>query len=58
MSHLFVGVHEQNYIAHVVEHATETWKRDGYKRVVSGGHSHSIATPIIIIISTLVALRF
>jgi hypothetical protein len=35
MSHLFIGVHEQSYIAHVVDHATETWKRDGYRRVIS-----------------------
>ena len=27
MSHLFVGVHEQSYIAHVVDYATETWEK-------------------------------
>ena len=28
MSHLFIGVQEQSYIAHVVDHATKTWKKD------------------------------
>jgi len=27
MSHLLVGVHEENYIAHVVEYATEMWSK-------------------------------
>ena len=56
MSHLFMGVQEQSYIAHVVDHATETWKRDGYKRVISAGTLARLSAPIFVVSTLLMML--
>jgi hypothetical protein len=53
MSHLFMGVQEQSYIAHVVDHATETWKKDGYKRVISAAGPAPTLAPILILCTLL-----
>ena len=57
MSHLFMGVQEQSYIAHVVEHATETWKRDGFKRVLSAAPSTTVSGSILVIVCALLTLN-
>ena len=56
MSHLFMGVQEQSYIAHVVEHATETWKRDGFKRVLSSAPA-TVSGSILVLVCALLTLN-
>jgi len=56
MSHLFMGVQEQSYIAHVVDYATETWKRDGFKRVLSAAPS-TVSGSILVIVCAWLTLN-
>ena len=57
MSHLFIGVQEQSYIAHVVDHATDTWKKDKSRKLNSAGMVSAFFKATILI-SVLISFIF